>query len=256
MRPDNYAPPCPPPVEQVTSISEEQLDEAPLQLPEHLPHRIELGTFNSSKTFTLLPFFQIEGIDTNRVSDLLDTQWDSDESTVRLRRELEFRYESTQPDQEDRFVQTRELSRADYEHFLKRAAGRFYKSRPGLAGVLEYDETSRDGSITHRSVSVFAVLDFARYGLGAGAPPSNEYHIKLAVEQDDYVRKLQISQALKAGEVDRFLIQVAADRSSIHDLTFALRFNDDEVIEAPVHLELFCSPMDARFARSREFLLP
>jgi hypothetical protein len=238
----------------LTSISEEQLDEAPLQLPEHLPHRIELGTFNSSKTFTLLPFFQIEGIDTNRVADLLETQWSSDESTVRLRRELEFCYESTQPDQEDRFVHTRELPRADYEHFLKKAVGRFYKSRPGLAGVLEYDETSRDGSITHRSVSVFAALDFARYGFGAGAPPSNEYHIKLAVEQDDYVRKLQISHALKPGEVDRFLIQVAADRSSIHDLTFALRFNDDEVIEAPVHLELFCSPMDAHFARGREFV--
>jgi hypothetical protein len=238
----------------LTSIPEEQLDDAPLRLPEHLPHKIELGTFDSSKTFTLLPFFEIEDLNTNRLADLLDTHWDSDESNVRLHRELEFRYETTDSAREKRVVQTRELPRADYEHFLQKAAGRFYKSRPCLAGVLEYDETSRDGSIVHRSVSTFAVLDFVRDGgFGAGAPPSNEYHIKLAVEEHDYVRKLQISQVLKAGESDRFLIQVAADRSSIHDLTFALRFNNDEVVEAPVHLELFCSPLDSHFARSREF---
>jgi hypothetical protein len=216
-----------------------------------------LGTFDSSKKFTLLPFFQIEGVNTNRLADLLDTHWDSDESKVRLNRELEFCYESADPAEEDRVVQTRELPRADYEHFLQIASGRFYKSRPCLAGVLEYDEKSKDGSIVHHSLSTFAVLDFARSGgFGAGAPPSNDYHIKLAVEQTDYVRKLQISHALKAGESDRFLIQVAADRSSIHDLTFALRFNNDEVVEAPVHLELFCSPIDSRFACGREYSQP
>lgn len=122
--------------------------------------------------------------------------------------------------------------------------------------MLDYDEASIDGSISDRSVSTFAILDFRRYGLGAGAPPSNEYHVRLDIEGDDYVRKLQISHALKAGEADRFLIQVAADRSSVHDLTFALRFNNDEVVEAPVHLELFCSPRVARFASGREFSQP
>lgn len=241
----------------LAAIPEEQLDEAPLRLPEHLPHRIQLGTFDSSKTFTLLPFFQIEDVDPNRLADLLDIYWgDSDESKVRFNREMEFCYESADSTQEQRFVQTRELPREDYEHFLQRAAGRFYRSRPYLAGVLDYDETSRDGSIIHRSVSVFAVLDFARYGFGAAAPASNEYHIKLDVDGYDYVRTLQISHALRAGEADRFLIQVAADQSSFHDLTFALRFNNDEVVEAPVHLELFCSPRDAHFASSREFSQP
>jgi hypothetical protein len=240
----------------LTAVPEDQLDEAPLRLPEHLPHSIELGTFDSSKVFTLLPFFQIEGIDTNRVADLLDTEWDSDELIVKLRREFEFCYEAAAPEEEDRYVHANELPRADYESFLQKAAGRFYKSYPCMAGVLEYDETSREGSLMHRRVSVFAILDFRRYGFGAGAPPSNEYHVKLAVEQDDYVRKLQISQALKAGDVDRFLIQVAADRSSIHDLTFALRFNNDEVVEAEVHLELFCHPMAAHFASIREFSHP
>lgn len=237
----------------LTAIPEEQLDDAPLQLPEHLPHCIELGTFDSTKTFTLLPFFQIEGIDTNRIAELLDTDWDSDELTVKLRRELEFCYEATAPDEDDRYVHTKELPRVDYEAFLQKAAGRFYKSYPSMAGMLEYDETLKDRSLEHRTVSVFAILDFARYGFGAGAPPSNEYHIKLSVEEECYVRKLPISHALKAGEVDRFLIQVAADRSSIHDLTFALRFNNDEVVEAQVHLELFCHPMAAHYARSREF---
>jgi hypothetical protein len=204
----------------------------------------------------LLPFFQIEGVDPNRLADLLDTHWDTEESKVRFHRELEFCYESTDPAREERFVRTRELPREDYDHFLQQAAGRFYRSRPCLAGVLDYDETLRDGSTMHRTVSVLAVLDFARSGFGAAAPASNEYHIKLDVEGDDYVRKLQISHALKAGETDRFLIQVAADRSSFHDLTFALRFNNDEVVEAPVHLELFCSPRDAHFASSREFSQP
>ena len=240
----------------LTAIPEEQLDEAPLQLPEHLPHRIELGTFDTSKAFTLLPFFEIEGINVDRLAALLDTHWNTNESKVQFYRELEFDYESIDSAQEDRFVRTQELPRADYERFLRKAAGRFYKSCPCLAGLLEYDEMSRDGSVVHRTESVFALLDFRPHGPGAGAPPSNEYHIKLDVEGDDYVRKLPISQVLKAGESDRFLIQVAADRSSFHDLTFALRFNNDEVVEAPVHLELFCSRLDAHYARNREFSQP
>lgn len=239
------------------SIPEEELDRAPMQLPDHLPHMIELGTFDSAKTFTLLPYFEIEGVDTNRIAELLDIiHYESDESMVRFRKEYEFCFEPTEQDEDGRIFHARELPRPEYENFLKIASGRFYKSRPCLAGILEYDETSSDGSTVHRSVSIFAVLDFERSGgCGAAAPPSNEYHIKLAVEGNDYVCKLPILQALKAGEVDRFLIQVAADRSSVHDLTFALRFNNDEVVEAPVHLELVCSPMDSRFAHSREFSL-
>jgi hypothetical protein len=237
----------------LTSIPENRLDNAPLRLPERLPHTIELGTFESSKAFTLLPFFQVEGIDTTRLADLLDTDLNSDDTTVRLRREMEFRFDSIDSMQESRIVHTRELSRLDYEHFLRKAAGRFFNSVPCLAGVLDYDERASDGSIAHRTTSVFAILDFRRYGFGAGAPPSNEYHVKLDVEGENYVRKVQISHALKAGDSDRFLIQVAAERSSFHDITFALRFNNDVVVEAPIHLELFCSPMDARFARGREF---
>jgi hypothetical protein len=237
----------------LTPIAEEELEDALMQLPEVLPHRLELGTFDSSKTFTLLPFFQIEDIDTGRLSAMLNTHWDSDESTVHLQREMEFCYEAEDPDEEDRYVYTKELPRADYEVFLKEAAGRFYKSRPCLAGVLEYDESSIDGDVTHRSVTVFALLDFAQHGYGAAAPPSNEYHVKLDVEGTDYVRSLQISHALKAGEADRFLIQVAAEKSSFHDLTFALRFNNDEVVEALVQLEVFCSPLDSHYASRQEF---
>lgn len=234
-------------------IAEDEVEDAQMQLPEVLPHRLELGTFDHSKAFTLLPFFQIEDIDTGRLAALLNTHWDSDDSKVHLQREMEFCYEAENPDEEDRYVYTKELPRADYEFFLKEAAGRFYKSRPCLAGVLEYDESSINGDVTHRSVTVFALLDFAQYGYGAAAPPSNEYHVKLDVEGTDYVRNLQISHALKTGETDRFLIQVAAEKSSFHDLTFALRFNNDEVVEALVQLEVFCSPLDSHYASRQEF---
>lgn len=241
----------------ITSIDEEMLDQAPLRLPAQLPHTIALGTFDSSRTFTVLPFLQVEGIDANRLADLLDTEWHADKSIIRFPRELEFLYEASDSAQGGRFVQAWELPQADYEHFVQQVAGRFYKSRPCLAGVLEYDETAEDGQIDHRTVTTFAALDFARHGgYGAVAPPSNEYHVKLDVDGADYVRTLQISHALKPGETDRFLIQVAADQSSFHDLTFALRFNEDEVVEAPVRLELFCSQLDARFANSREFSQP
>lgn len=114
------------------------------------------------------------------------------------------------------------------------------------------------GPFSSRAVHVFGELRFEvndgtehtfRFGtdmvienpaLGMFAPPTFEYQTKLDVDGEDYLRKVPISQVLKAGETDRFLLQLDVDRSSVHELSFSVESNAGTVANSgPLEISLF-----------------
>jgi hypothetical protein len=115
-----------------------------------------------------------------------------------------------------------------------------------VAGILEYSQTDPDGACTRHSNPLRALVSFGESGAGAPVPPSYTYRARLRADGRDYRVSVPISQALAAGEADRFLLTIAADRSSVHDLTLALLYNDGERLDCgAVGLELFISTEDA-----------
>lgn len=62
-------------------------------------------------------------------------------------------------------------------------------------------------------------------GPGAPAPPSAEYDLFLPAGKKNYVASVSVSQVIKPGETDHFLIRVASDKSA----SFKLKYNAKEV---------------------------
>lgn len=76
---------------------------------------------------------------------------------------------------------------------------------------------------------------FGMYG-----PPTFEYCTRLEVDGADYVRTVGISHVLKAGESDRFLLQLDVDRSSDHQLQISVESNLGTIATSnPMKISLF-----------------
>jgi hypothetical protein len=145
------------------------------------------------------------------------------------------------------FTGYRRISDAQYLELKKAALGPFAAdSQATLVGQLEYTQTEIGGEKTRKVHSIATRISFDEEPMGAPRPPTSTYQVKLRSEGRDYAVSAPISQALAAGETDRFLFRIAADRSSLHDFSLALRYNNDEIIIAEaVNLELFFSTLDA-----------
>jgi hypothetical protein len=107
------------------------------------------------------------------------------------------------------------------------------------SGVLEYSQTELDGSRSRRANPVTMRFVFGESPLGAPMPPSWTYQVKLRPDGRDYTVTVPVSQVLAAGEADRFLFKVAADRSSLHQFDLILGYLGGELEPVPVTLELF-----------------
>lgn len=76
--------------------------------------------------------------------------------------------------------------------------------------------------------------------LGMYGPPTYEYQTRLQIDGEDYVRSVPISQVLKTGESDRFLLQLDVDRSSFHELEISVESNLGTIaISKPIQVSLF-----------------
>jgi hypothetical protein len=83
-----------------------------------------------------------------------------------------------------------------------------------VQGDLRYKD---EAGLTHRyrfKTDVF----LSEPGVGAPAPPTYTYDVFLRAGKSGYVERKAISQEIKPGEVDHFLLRVATDRSSAFDL--------------------------------------
>lgn len=63
------------------------------------------------------------------------------------------------------------------------------------------------------------------------------YTVDLKTDGTGYSREVSLSQAVKPGEVDRFTFEVAAEKSSIHDLSLCFFYNRTEST-IPEHIVL------------------
>lgn len=101
------------------------------------------------------------------------------------------------------------------------------------------------GELTFDNKSTLKVGGTVRFltseGWGAGALDcSRVYDVKLKNEGKDYVVKYPVSRYIEAGGVDRFAIQVNADKTSYH--TFRVRLNNDNQVDIktdPINLLIF-----------------
>ncbi|MEU5726070.1 hypothetical protein ABZ783_30180 [Micromonospora sp. NPDC047738] len=137
------------------------------------------------------------------------------------------------------------LDRAEYETLRRRALGPFPDGHVELAGTLQYDQAEIDGSHTRRTNAIRSAISLNEPLAGAPLPPSHEYLVQLRSDGKNYIETLPVSHSLAPGESDRFLISIAADRSSVHELSLQLRYNDDRVVASgPINLTLFRSTAD------------
>jgi hypothetical protein len=138
------------------------------------------------------------------------------------------------------------ISEQEHSELRRRALGPFTDGDPVMRGTLEYWQDDGPGSQFRKTNPFVAKVSFDGPRRGAPMPPSWTYNMKLRAEGCDYSVTKQISQTLKNGEADRFLLSLSADRSSFHQFRLNLVYNDDEILTSePVSLELFVSTLDA-----------
>lgn len=109
-----------------------------------------------------------------------------------------------------------------------------------MKGELKYRQFEVDGSITAVSNSIAVPVYLGTPGSGAPAPPTYDYSVALRPAGERYSVTVPISQALAAGETDRFLFTMGADKSSFHEFSLLLRYNGrEELRSGPISLEIF-----------------
>jgi hypothetical protein len=147
----------------------------------------------------------------------------------------------------------RRIAASEYDSLRRRALGAFADGLAVLRGSLAYTQLEFDGTQTRRSNPFRSYVSFDGPLAGAPMPPSWTYNVRLRPDGRSYEVGVQISQVIKAGEADRFVLTVAADRSSLHDFGLKLVYNDGAtIISEPIRLELFVSRLDARLIATQE----
>jgi hypothetical protein len=88
--------------------------------------------------------------------------------------------------------------------------------------------------------------------VGVPRPPGYEYATKFRVEGKDYQRQVSISQELKAGETDRFLVKIGFDKSSWHRFRARLLFNNGhEIVSPSIELHGFAPRLGIEYMRDK-----
>jgi hypothetical protein len=108
-----------------------------------------------------------------------------------------------------------------------------------LAGQLTYRD-ERSGA-RHRLRLRAAVPVTIPFGLGDFQPVTARYRaVALAPHGARYERRVALSQSVKPGAVDRFVLPVVVAQSSTHRVRVRLLYNSgDEVASAPIVLDMF-----------------
>ena len=76
-------------------------------------------------------------------------------------------------------------------------------------------------------------------GLGTtGFEATGSYNVELQTEGENYEIVVPISQPVEAGKVDRFILWLGAEKSSQHDFSLRLKFNNKaEINSSKIHLD-------------------
>ena len=133
---------------------------------------------------------------------------------------------------------TNKLTLQEYELELRQAFSPFTNNTAYIQGELSYSTTE---SPVRKTLPFTASVGIVRdLWPGAPTPPSYQYETMLKSEGTTYSVSIPIAQALKAGEVDRFNISVAAPQSSVHRFRLRLIYNGGkELVSPPIELKIF-----------------
>jgi hypothetical protein len=132
--------------------------------------------------------------------------------------------------------------------------GPFQSGAALLSGQFEYNAQTVDGESEARRVKFWTVVwIYNENRKGVPRPPSYEYATKFRAEGTDYQRQVSISQELKAGETDRFLVKIGFDKSSRHRFRARLLFNNGrEIISPSIELHGFAPRSGIEYVRDKK----
>lgn len=100
-------------------------------------------------------------------------------------------------------------------------------------------ELTFDNNKSYKVGGRIRVLSWEGYG-APGLDVSRVYNVKLKNEGVNYIIKYPVGHYLKAGDVDRIIIQLAADKTSYHRFRIKLdNINGAEISTRPINLLLF-----------------
>jgi hypothetical protein len=88
-----------------------------------------------------------------------------------------------------------------------------------VVGVLSFRE---EESTTEKKFRFRTVVHLGEPGVGAPAPPTFYYDLFLEAGKSGYSLRLPISQEIKPGDSDHFVINIASNKSSSFDLKFTV----------------------------------
>jgi len=123
-----------------------------------------------------------------------------------------------------------------------------------MSGEFCYTAHTVDGSDQERRLKFWTVVWlYNENRLGAPRPPSYEYATKFRVDGANYQRQVSISQEVKAGDTDRFLVKIGFDKSSRHRLRAKMLFNDSrELLSPPIELRGFVPRSGIAYLREKK----
>ena len=120
-----------------------------------------------------------------------------------------------------------------------------------LCGTLSYHYHDIAGTIHDVAVKLGTLVCLMPPRLGMYAPPTYQYSAAFESEGVDYEVRVPLSQSLRSGDMDRFNIRIAADKSSIHQFRFCFTCNGKALPESsPITLNLFVPRSQADKARN------
>lgn len=144
----------------------------------------------------------------------------------------------------------RQMPSREYEALLKKALGPFSSGGSLVVGKIEYGSIEKSGELLRKVNDFDAKVYIGLPGEGIPQPPSYKYNVKLKVTGADYVVSVPVSHVIEPGKADRFLLHIAADKSSFHEFKVALKYNNSEtILTETISLDLFLSKADANLMK-------
>jgi hypothetical protein len=130
------------------------------------------------------------------------------------------------------------LTPEEYDQF-KKTLGPFADNLALVEGEIEYNTSAAPAGKRIVRFATFVHL-YDMILPSAVAPPTYEYKVLLQTEGLRYSVPVNVSQAIKPGETDRFTFRVAAPESSHHRFRIRFFYNGQkELLSEPISLKIF-----------------